>query len=283
MEVSRVEGVEAYGDLVAPLLDRAPARHNLMLGLLDVLRRRPESYQGFALWAVRDDGRVVAAALQTPPYNLVLAEPADQAALGPLAAAIVGAGIRLPGVVGGLAEADTFAAEWIALVGGGTKTITRQGIYELTEVRDRGNASGEPRVATDADLELIAEWHDAFLEEAVPEFTGDLDSRARRVRSTVAEGGYWLWEDAGRAVAMTGSSPAPPDGTRVGPVYTVPEARGRGYATALVARVSAAALERGSRACYLHTDLANATSNAMYQRIGYERICDAIDLRFTPG
>jgi predicted GNAT family acetyltransferase len=70
----------------------------------------------------------------------------------------------------------------------------------------------------------------------------------------------------------------------VGPVYTPPEERGHGYATALVAHVSRAALEGGRRACYLHTDLSNATSNAMYQRIGYDRVCDAIDLRFvSPG
>jgi len=77
MEVSRVEGVEAYGDLVAPLLDRAPARHNLMLGLLDVLRRRPESYQGFALWAVPDDRLAYAASrafrfLASPCYFVFL-------------------------------------------------------------------------------------------------------------------------------------------------------------------------------------------------------------------
>src|ERR1044072_5867574 len=96
MEVTRVEGVEAYRDLVAPLLGRAPARHNLMLGLLDVLRHRPDSYQGFDLWAVRDDGRVVAAALQTPPFNLALAEPIDPAALAPLAVSIVDAAARPP-------------------------------------------------------------------------------------------------------------------------------------------------------------------------------------------
>src|SRR6478752_2854520 len=132
MEVTRVEPVVAYIDLVAPLLGRAPARHNLILGLLDVLRRRPDTYQGYDLWAVHDGGRLVAAAMQTPPYDLALAEPIDEAAL-------VDAGVRLPGVVGGLSEADAFAAAWIALVGGGTETITRQGIYELTEVRERGD------------------------------------------------------------------------------------------------------------------------------------------------
>jgi GNAT superfamily N-acetyltransferase len=282
MEVARVDGVADYTDLVQPLLGRETARHNLILGILDVLRRRPDSYQGFHLWAVRDGDRVVGAAIQTPPYNLALARPIDEASLGPLAAGIHGAGVRLPGVVGGLPEAERFAQAWIDLAGGTTKTITRQGIYELTSVRDDGRAEGTPRVATEADLELIAGWNDAFIAEAVPEFTGDLASRARRVRSTIEEGGYWLWEVGGRAVAMTGSSPAPPDGIRVGPVYTVPEERGHGCASALVAHVSRAALESGRRACYLHTDLANPTSNAIYQRIGYDRVCDAIDLRFVP-
>jgi len=282
MEVSRVEGVAEYRELVGPLLDRAPARHNLINGLLDVLRRRPDTYQAYHLWAVQEDGDVVAAAMQTPPYNLALAEPLDEGALAPLAAAIIDAGVRLPGVLGGLSEATAFAAAWIALVGGSTSTTTRQGIYELTEVRHRGDAEGRERVATHADLDLIMEWHDAFIAEAVPEFSGDLESRARRARSAIEEGGYWLWEVDDRAVSMTGSSAAPPDGTRIGPVYTPPAERGHGYATALVAHVSDVALERGRRACYLHTDLANATSNAMYQRIGYERMCDAIDLRFVP-
>jgi GNAT superfamily N-acetyltransferase len=282
MQVERVEGVADYTDLVQPVLSRATARHNLILGLLDVLRRRPDTYPGFHLWAVRDGDRVVGAAIQTPPYDLALARPIDEASLRPLATAIHGAGVRLPGVVGGLPEAETFAGAWIGLAGGTTETITRQGIYELTTVRDDGHAEGGPRLATEADLELLAGWHDAFIAEAVPRFTGDLASRARRVRSKIEEGGYWIWEVDGRPVAMTGTSPAPPDGIRVGPVYTLPDERGHGYATALVARVSRTALERGRRACYLHTDLSNTTSNAMYQRIGYERVCDAIDLLFVP-
>lgn len=283
MEVTKRDGVREYTDAVTPLLGRAPARHNLILGLLDVLARRPDSYQGYHLWVVRDDGRVVGAAMQTPPYGLALAEPIDDASLVPLATAIVDAGVHLPGVVGGVAEADAFANAWVALVGGSAEPITRQGIYELTAVRDRGDAGGAARVATGDDLDLIADWNDAFMVEAVPEFGGDRGSLERRIRSRLEDGNYWLWEADGRPVAMTGSSPAPPDGVRVGPVYTLPEARGHGYGTALVAHVSGVVLERGHRACYLHTDLANATSNAMYQRIGYKRVCDAVDLRFTAG
>src|SRR5689334_13562501 len=178
MEVTKVDGIREYTALVAPVLARAPARHNLMLGLLDVLARRPDSYEGCHLWAVRDDGHVVGAAMQTPPYGLALAEPIDDASLAPLAAAIVNAGIRLPGVVGGVAEANAFADAWVALVGGGAEIVTRQGIYELTAVLDRGDADGTPRVATQDDLDLIVEWNDAFMVEAVPEFGGDRASLA---------------------------------------------------------------------------------------------------------
>jgi len=98
----------------------------------------------------------------------------------------------------------------------------------------------------------------------------------------VADGGFWLWESAA-VVSMTGASPAPPDGARIGPVYTPPALRGHGYATALVAHASAHALTHGRTRCYLHTDLANPTSNAIYQRIGYEWVCEATEIRFAPG
>src|SRR3954451_13153638 len=106
MEGSKLDGVREDTDVVAPLLGRAPARHNLILGLLDVLARRPDSYEAYHLWAVRDDARVLRPAMQTPPSGLVLADPIVDAPLAPLAAAIVEAGFRLPGVVGGVAEAD---------------------------------------------------------------------------------------------------------------------------------------------------------------------------------
>jgi predicted GNAT family acetyltransferase len=67
----------------------------------------------------------------------------------------------------------------------------------------------------------------------------------------------------------------------VGPVYTPPELRGRGYATTLVAELSRWLLGRGNRFCFLYTDLANPTSNAIYARIGYRRVCDALEYRFA--
>ena len=72
-----------------------------------------------------------------------------------------------------------------------------------------------------------------------------------------------------------------PNGVRVGYVYTPPPFRGQGYATAAVATLSQRLLERGRRFCCLYADLANPTSNAVYERIGYQLQCEVIDIDFT--
>ena len=60
---------------------------------------------------------------------------------------------------------------------------------------------------------------------------------------------------------------------RVGPVHTPREQRARGYASAAVAQLSRRVLATGARVC-LFTDQANPTSNAIYQRLGYEPVVD---------
>lgn len=57
-------------------------------------------------------------------------------------------------------------------------------------------------------------------------------------------------------------------------VYTPPEFRRKGYARALVAEVSKEMLSRGFELTNLFTDLANPTSNKIYQEVGYEAVCD---------
>ena len=272
----------AYAENVLPFLLRAPARNNLFLGILNTLQQRSTIYPVFHLWVVEEEDEVVGAALQTPPHNIAIAEPRAPDAVDALVAVIGGAGIRPPGVVGGVEEAQAFADAWCARFGGEHIAINRQGVYELTAIRDAGATEGAARLATDEDLPILLAWQADFIAEAVPDHVGDEDAMRRRLTALVADGGFWLWE-AGDVVSMTGASAAPPAGVRIGPVYTPPPQRGHGFATALVAHASAHALAHGVDRCWLHTDLANPTSNAIYQRIGYEWVCEATELRFTPG
>jgi predicted GNAT family acetyltransferase len=80
---------------------------------------------------------------------------------------------------------------------------------------------------------------------------------------------------------MAGFGGKTPSGMRVSWVYTPPEQRGHGYASALVAALTEQLLAAGNRCCFLYTDLANPTSNGIYQRIGYQPVCDAGHYTFS--
>ena len=99
------------------------------------------------------------------------------------------------------------------------------------------------------------------------------------VRRTIDEGNVHLWVDAG-PVSLAARGRRLPHGSSVGPVYTPPDKRGRGYASACVAALSQAILDGGADYCTLFTDLANPTSNRIYQRLGYQPLCDFTEYRF---
>ena len=92
-----------------------------------------------------------------------------------------------------------------------------------------------------------------------------------------------LWETAGGPMSMAGATRAVAGQARVGPVYTPPERRGRGFGGAVTAAVSQAAKDAGVGEVLLYTDLANPTSNALYQRLGYEPVSDSVQLLFLPA
>jgi len=278
VSVELVEDPARFLAEAGPLLLADEARHNLILGLAGTLRATPDLYPDRSLWLVYDGGAVVGAALRTPPYNVVLARPLDDAVLDELVDAID----ELPGAVGAVPEVDAFATRWCAKHGCCTRLVFGQGVYALREVADVPHAPGSRREATQADYDVLLEWFSDFAREALHEGEPGAEQHERQIRMRLdsADGGIALWEDGGIAVSLCGYGSPTPSGTRIGPVYTPPAFRGRGYATTLTADVSAAQLARGRRFCFLYTDLANPTSNAIYERIGYVRVCESKQLAF---
>ena len=139
---------------------------------------------------------------------------------------------------------------------------------------------GIARPATGADRDLLAGWFGAFTREvgdpARQDHRGAVDER-------LGYGGLTVWEAGGVPVSIAGRTRAVAGMARVGPVYTPPERRGRGYAGAATAAVSQAALDAGVREVVLYTDLANPTSNALYQRLGFRPVEDRVVLSFEPA
>jgi GNAT superfamily N-acetyltransferase len=277
VSVERIDDPRRFLAEAGPLLLADEARHNLILGLAGLLKAMPDIYPDRSQWLVYD-GTVVAAALRTPPYNLVLARPLDDAALHELADAID----ELPGVVGAVPEVDVFAERWCARHGCRARLVFGQGVFALREVAALPRASGSLREATLDDYDLILEWFLAFGREALHEGEPGTEQHELQIRQRLDsdDGGIVLWEDEGQVASLCGYGSPTATGIRIGPVYTPPELRGRGYATTLTADVSAAQLARGRRFCFLYTDLANPTSNAIYERIGYVRVCESKQLAF---
>ena len=158
------------------------------------------------------------------------------------------------------------------------------GVYALERVQPVPPAPGSSRPATRDDEALLLDWMVAFGEEVLEENDpGRTEARAAvEHRLAGHDGGFILWEDEGRVVSVSGWGGPTPNGIRVGPVYTPPELRGRGYATALVAELSQTLLDGGRRFVFLYTDLANPTSNAIYERIGYVRVAESAMVEFEP-
>jgi predicted GNAT family acetyltransferase len=225
----------------------------------------------------------VAAALLTPPYGALLADPLSDAALSAVLAALADDDPAVPGLVGMVPHIETAVRTLAAATGRRPERMLSQGVYALHEVREIERAPGSSRPAADGDRQLLRRWFTDFAEESLPDPGREIDriDRTLDVRLHSGDGGYWLWEVDGEPVSLSGFGGPTPSGIRIGPVYTPPMHRRHGYATTLVAEQSAWLLERGYRFCFLYTDLENPTSNRIYEEIGYERIGASADYRFV--
>jgi predicted GNAT family acetyltransferase len=275
LAVERHADAERFLEAAQAWLLEAEAENNMPLGMALMWRGR-EPTGPAPYWAtVRDENGVVGCACRTPPYHLMLSRlPAG--GIAPLVDDVALVHRSLTGVSGPTADAEAFARAWIARFGGTSNVRFRQRLHELTRVSFPGRMpSGSLRKATEADLALVREWIDEYVRDAglpfaMPDFAQLLVSR----------GLLFLWVDAGSPRSMAASMRETRSGCAINTVYTPPQFRRLGYATAAVATLSDALLKAGRRFCCLYTDLANPTSNSIYAKIGYRPIRDDVEIDF---
>jgi len=272
MDVLRCHSADEFLERAGDFLVAREAEHNLILGLTGRLRENPLTYGDEAPYfaVVEDGGRVVAGAMRTPPHNLILSELDDERALDLVADDVRSRFSELPGVLGPRAAAERFVLLW----GVPGERRVAQRAHRAESVTLPEGVRGRMRDYEDGDRGLVLRWLQAFIDEALA--GGGPESAHSSLEHRVADpdGGYVIWEDGGEAVSLAGYGAPTPNGIRVGPVYTPPEFRRRGYATALTAEVTKMLLEGGRRFCFLFTDLANPTSNSIYYAVGYRPVTD---------
>jgi len=155
-------------------------------------------------------------------------------------------------------------------------------IYRASRATPPSGVPGAMRTYRNDDHALAIRWLDAFVREAFPDDATDesADDILQRRRAD-PDGDVRFWEVDDACVSLASFGQRTPNGIRVGPVYTPPEFRGNGYASALVGRMTAELLDGAHRYCFLFTDLANPTANGIYQRIGYEAVSDVQHYAFV--
>ena len=220
-------------------------------------------------YGLADDEEVRFAAIRTPPHPL-LASPLESD-VGAFVGLWLQADPDVDRVTSIATTARAIAAAWAGHTGGAARRAMREAMHVLEEVRDPLRpAPGELRLAHAGDRSLLIDWMEEFVSEAgvagASQGAAMIDSRMRRE-------GILVWDD-GQPVSMVGVTPEVAGVVRIGPVYTPPALRRRGYAGSAVAAASRRALTRGARQCMLYTDLDNPTSNKIYAEVGYRRIGD---------
>ncbi|MFG2994186.1 GNAT family N-acetyltransferase [Streptomyces sp. NPDC048257] len=266
----------AFVSAAGPAVAAQPVSNTMLLSVSDSLVRRGTGAYGgdtpFFGWWTGPDGAVAGGLLCTPPFPVLLAVLPEEAvrelgaalATEPLLAGAPGFNARRP-------DAEALAEAW----GRPVRIAEELRLYRLAGLTAPDPApAGRARPATEADLPLLLEWVTAFNTEA------GVPGRASEVflRDRISYGGIRLWEHAGAPVSLAGFSRPIGSAARVGPVYTPPGHRGRGYGAGITHAASEAAYAAGATEVLLFTDLANPTSNRIYLRLGYTPVEDRAEI-----
>jgi predicted GNAT family acetyltransferase len=271
MDVAHYPTAREFLDDAESFLLRAEAENSVILG---IARELVVDSSGLVvtpyLAVVRDDEGICVAALRTLRTKLGITRARRNDALALLAADVQSVAPTLLGVLGPEPSARIFADELAALRGARALRTVNQRIFELREViAPHSPPPGELRQARAAESELLAGWIAGFLMEV-----REVGESETLVAERLRRGQLFVWDDGGPRT-MAAWAGKTPNGVRVNFVYTPPESRGRGYASACVAALSQRLLDEGNEFCCLYTDLSNPISNSIYPKIGYRPVSDS--------
>ena len=266
---------------IVEILIRREAENNLVLGILAniIAGEYSDTQPLMAVYQDRDEVEVIA--LCTPPWPVLISyqNPAPPEHI--LRAMLLDMQETLQEDFTGLSGNKEFVSSLVSLweKDTGRKATLKMAmrIYKLEEVVPVSDVSGRMRKMEEIDQELVQDWYTDFSraagnDEPDPEYV--LKQTKAYLTADPDQRGLMIWEVDDNPVSMAGYAGPTPNGIRIGAVYTPPDLRNNGYASAVTAGLSQYLLDQGKDFCFLFTDLLNPTSNKIYQQIGYRPVCD---------
>lgn len=271
MKLSRFEDAIAFHDRTLPYLLQHEAQQYVLISFIKALIKSPERFPELPYLAtVEDHGEIVAIAVCLPSQHLVLSLMRDMSAVPLIVDDLSAADKTLLGVSGIDKEAQAFATAWTMRSKQSYDLKIQLRFYQLDAVQPVAGVNGHLRLAEESDRALLVEWFEAFAQVVVVEGT---DTSEQRVASQLSQKTLYIWQNQ-VPVSLVGVGHTISGNGLVRSVYTPPEHRKNGYASASVAAVSQLLLDQGCKSCYLSTNLKNSTSNHIYQAVGFQPICD---------
>lgn len=264
-------------DQVGSFLLAEPVRRNTLVTSLDRMTAPSDPSTGHVWW-VTDGDEVAAVALHADGWPRAMVAAVSTAAVEPLVDIVYATTSELPEVGGEVGVAARFAGAWTERSGGGAEPVGGERLYELGRLSPPTGVSGVGRRATEADVATLAAWHRRFCDDVGVHPWPDPD---KTMAARVAERGVWVWDDD-QLVAMASATWPVAGASRIAQVYTPNENRGSGYGAAVTAAATGDRLSEGAEHCLLLTQLANATSNGIYRRLGYRAVEERLVYRLSP-
>lgn len=276
VEVRVLTDPDEFATLAGPLLTAQPVVHTLIASVLGDVRTGARHHPD-ALWlAATAHGQPVGLAMWTPPWPPYLGPmPADAAVA--VADALADRTATLPGLTGELEAVQAAATRFQRRhPSAAVATTTGVRLHALGHLV-RPDAPGVARPADPDDEGLVRAWYRGFAADVHQPADAVVDG----MRIQLERGTLLLWTVADAPVSLAGRTASAAGVARVGPVYTPPEHRRRGYGAAVTAEAAARALQEGASDVVLFTDLSNPTSNKIYYEVGFRGVRDYLEVRFA--
>jgi len=248
-------------------------RSNMKRSGLDYLDK---DYHGEYFGAFDEAGNVTGVLAHYWNGNIIM-QAQDQAILSALIVNFRESATRpVAGILGVDDQARTVIEE-LTLFDEAYATNRTEGLYvlDLDDLFLPGKfdySSAQMVDASDVGREVLTQWTKAYEIEALGSEDNDaLDKHVENcVNRTVSGTDCWTLLIEGKPVCLSGFNARLPDIVQIGPVWTPPEYRCRGYARALVALTLQKAKEQSVEKAILFTD--NPAAAKAYKAIGFEEI-----------
>ncbi|MCH4568802.1 GNAT family N-acetyltransferase [Bacillus sp. ES1-5] len=264
------EEILTFKEEVTPFLEKNEQENNLILGVLQMVQ------QPIFMGVAKQREEITVVFLQTEEKKQIIVATSEIAEedIVELAKKFTKVYSNVPGLIGNKKIVQKLAEEIAVLENKKTNVAMEQGVYALQQVKKKWNEDGAFREIGSDELPLIEQWIYQFCEDVRLPTTKE---EAKQTAHTLITNRRLFGLDVdGQLVSVAAKTRPTTNNITVNFVYTPKEGRKKGYASSCVAALSQRMLDEGYKTTTLYTDLANPTSNKIYQEIGYEQIAESV-------